>query len=611
MKRPDVKLVRETNEHLKQRSGIIYRRLLLKVLLSASKRKTDFAAKADRLHGLLRAKQLVTFYQEACAVHPSEFQDSASYFDAAQVAALVKKYPWNPSEIQTDPEGAAIKAFLHSEHKCKRTNQWFRAMKTCRREPYEDFLKRARDWISYVLGEFSLSKMLSHCDFGSGASIGVHGSATHVGRKIDKSVWTCTPLARPYYWSASYHNQQLEVISKELDGDGYAQYFQPLAGRKLRMVTFNKNEFAEKTAAAKRSIRTEPLFNGYLQKGADIHIRQCLRRVGIDLSSQERNQYYARFGSEEWTGCNCFCTIDLSSASDSIARALCKALLPFEWYEYLNAIRSPMGLFDLDGDGTHETLWKYEGFVSMGNGFCFPLETLLFCAICHAAGAGKPRKDFVVYGDDIVVRKDSFSAVMRWLKRLGFEPNRKKTFGDGPFRESCGADFWAGEDVRPYTLDHALDSVQNIFKFLNLCRRSEKTSNFFSCVWDDILQCLPRALHLHRPFKTEQSDSGVDPWVNTYMASLPSTSEYLRWNKRYQSWTWVELQQVAVHDQREYSAKSMMYACLRGASSEGMFTFRRKTKTRLRVMPGEGTITMEYLKRKGYHTLGAGWRVTN
>jgi len=247
-----------------------------------------------------------------------------------------------------------------------------------------------------------------------------------------------------------------------------------------------------------------------------------LKRIGIDLAEQDHNRERAKIGSVtgEWA------TIDLSSASDSIATEFVRELLPPEWFELLNSTRSLNYL--VNGNKT-----RFHKFCSMGNGFCFPLETLLFSAICHAAGAGEPGKDFLVYGDDIIVRTEHVEKLLHLLSYCGFTPNSKKTFYNGSFRESCGADWFAGEDVRPYTLDHKLDSVQNIFKFLNLSRRSFRTELFFREIRSSVLHMLPRNLRLFRP-QRGPADSGIDMTGDEHLYA-----PHCRFNKNLQCWEYL------------------------------------------------------------------------
>jgi hypothetical protein len=108
-------------------------------------------------------------------------------------------------------------------------------------------------------------------------------------------------------------------------------------------------------------------------------------------------------------------------------------------------------------------------FSSMGNGFTFELETLIFLAIareaCHLAGADE--SDVLVYGDDIIVPTLAGKLCTTLLRYFGFRPNSKKTFLTGVFRESCGGDYFNGVAVRPFYLKEFPDEPQKTFSLIN------------------------------------------------------------------------------------------------------------------------------------------------
>lgn len=89
----------------------------------------------------------------------------------------------------------------------------------------------------------------------------------------------------------------------------------------------------------------------------------------------------------------------------------------------------------------------------MGNGYTFELETLLFSCACRAVaemeGVALNHSNFSVYGDDIVAPSALYDPICSALRFLGFQPNLSKSFNSGPFRESCGGDYFRGEFVRP------------------------------------------------------------------------------------------------------------------------------------------------------------------
>jgi len=499
------------------------------------------------------------------------------HFAANQVASLIRKYPWNPSDVKTDPESTAKRTFRASEHRCKRMNQWFRLRRVRPRLDTTGVqLERMRSWIRYVLNDApNLPSIYDQCDFTGGAAIGVHGDATNLSRKLTAERWTVTPSALPYFAAALCNNfhyatrvarrnaivQSLHVSEEDMEAS-------------VQRVSANKVAFVPKTAKTYRSIAVEPLGNGFLQKGVDLFMRNRLKKVGLDLSDQSRNQELARQGSvldsEE-----SFCTIDLTSASDSISVELVRELLPPDWFNFLNRIRSPS--YMLDG-----VEYRSEKFCTMGNGFCFPLETLIFAAACHGVNAGTCGQDFIVYGDDIIVRRKAFSDVIRLLSKIGFKTNRKKTFGQGPFRESCGSNWYYGEDVTPFTLDSGLDKLESLFKFVNLSRRNNRTTIFLSECVRAVLALIPNRLLFLRPYQGSPG-SGID------LRDLEFTPRFMRYRK-YFTVRWLELDSRPVKDVWQYPSWVVEAAALRGHPSDQLFTYRRKVVVRVRETARSGDL---------------------
>lgn len=236
------------------------------------------------------------------------------------------------------------------------------------------------------------------------------------------------------------------------------------------VVTGSRLSCVPKNTEISRTICTEPLLNMIFQKGIASAIEEGLRRkLGIHLSTQpDKNAELARIGS--LTGR--FGTIDLSSASDSMSITLCKEMLPRSVFDMLMRVRSPSTT--LPGGEVVEL----HMIASMGNAFCFPLQTLLFSAVvvgCYRAlgvplekpywppyrvlGANDTRTlgNFAVFGDDIIVETRCYNLVTRVLSILGFSVNHDKSFSEGPFRESCGSDFHQGNNVRGVYIQHLRD----------------------------------------------------------------------------------------------------------------------------------------------------------
>jgi len=189
-------------------------------------------------------------------------------------------------------------------------------------------------------------------------------------------------------------------------------------------------------------------------------------------------------------------------------------------------------------------------------------------------------EDVHVYGDDIIVRKSVYEPLIELLAYLGFTTNSRKTFSSGPFRESCGADWYEGKDVRPFTLDFALDSVESIFKILNLSRRNERTEMFFLQTRDFLINLLPVSLRFFRPHP-RAADTGIDSTGDEHLYT-PNC----RFNRQQRIWECKSLQQSAVPDnfwhREDMRGLIALWGAMVGAASTAPFSFRGKTRTKVR-----------------------------
>lgn len=521
----------------------------------------------SRALGLLSGRKYKAFLDFTDTWCSQEYSTPQEHLAWNQLACLLKKYPFDDPMI--DRRGVALEKFSKAEHTCKRINQRFVARRLragVRPSPNEHLLDRARRYIVKVLGrEPNLDTIFDMCDFGPGASIGTHGDTTHVAEKLSGE-WTVTHLCAPVAIAALSRNAQVwEVLSSTplicYDHD----LFREAASSKVRYVHSNKITLVPKTAKTDRVIAIEPTLNGYVQKGIDQFMRKRLLAHGIDLSDQTRNQDLARQGS--MGGANPFSTIDLSSASDTISREIVKELLPAEWFNLLNRVRSHS--YDLDGNTLH-----YEKFTSMGNGFCFPLETLIFASIVAACYEDTGDREFSVYGDDIIVRQSSALAIIEMLKYCGFTTNVEKTFIFGSFRESCGADWFEGVNVRPYYIDEVPRNWYDIFKWLN----GISGKHGFHRAWNFLFGEIPPAWRFTRPYLG--ADDSISVPYDFHMGS-----PYCSWDRNLQTFRYARVVHSAIADNRSFGSGIEMYGALRGSPSFGEgrveFAFRRKTRTKL------------------------------
>jgi hypothetical protein len=250
------------------------------------------------------------------------------------------------------------------------------------------------------------------------------------------------------------------------------------------VVNYNKVTFVPKTAQMHRAIAVEPLMNVFLQLGVGDLLTRKLAKQGLNLRSQARNQLLARAGSN-WGGVPDLrpVTLDLSMASDTLSIELVRELLPEEWFNLLDDLRSPSGMMD-------NVEVPYAKFSSMGNGFTFQLESMIFyaltCAVAKQLGfphrkVNADSSSIAVYGDDIICPAGMALVLVDVLTYSGFVLNPDKSFLFGPFRESCGTDWFEGRDVRPLYLKRKVQNAKDLVFVANLCGRIYHNIDDTSC----------------------------------------------------------------------------------------------------------------------------------
>jgi hypothetical protein len=235
----------------------------------------------------------------------------------------------------------------------------------------------------------------------------------------------------------------------------------------------------------------EPDINMFIQKGVGTFLRRRLRKFGIDLNDQSRNRDLARQGSIT----NLLATLDLSSASDSVTTELVNLLLPTFWFTLLDASRCHVTIIDGEEHQNHM-------FSSMGNGFTFELESLLFFVLCKATAYFTGTRGVIsVYGDDIICPAEMYHEVSWVLGYFGFILNMDKSFPDGPFRESCGGHYYLGDDITPFYIREPVARMDSLIDVANKLREWSRLSPSLNLlnpeteeIWSWLKQRVPRCL---------------------------------------------------------------------------------------------------------------------
>jgi len=378
----------------------------------------------------------------ACELEYGELSANTAYH-LRQVLGFFSKR--SDLDLGVDRTEVAGLKFLESEELCWRTNELFKARaagQLALPPAVEATLWVAQRKIARILGELPRFSDLEPT-FGPGATTQVEKRNASPRAKLGQA-FACSEELIPVASAALGELQQWIPFG---DSDAVIVPLEIHPGRVA---------FVPKNAKTDRTIVVEPMLNSMYQLAIGKVIARRLRRFGQNIKDQSENQRLAREGS--LTGA--LATLDLSSASDTIAKELVFDLLPVDWAHFLSYFRTSKVEF---GNG-HLRLQK---FSSMGNGYTFPLETLIFYGLAKAATEQSGCQGAVrVYGDDIIVPVGAYNHLCEVLRVCGFIPNHKKSFSSGPFRESCGKDYLSGFDIRPFYLKGTLGG-EELFKLHN------------------------------------------------------------------------------------------------------------------------------------------------
>lgn len=377
------------------------------------------------------------------AVPLSEFTDSALCQQWLQFGALFLK----STDSNISPklrEEAAISGFLESNARCARFTKklrfyaahWDRAP-----ADVKQVVGRAKRLIADFLPRWGFDvyeKLIALSRPGGGMTIGTRDpSATSPPFKYGYTHLCTTRSALPHARAlVEYSPIWKRVVEAEEKSLVY------------RIVNYDRITTVPKDAVVDRTIGIGPALLVALQLGVHEFLAPLLkRRWGVTIDDQLPNSEAARAASQNWESLDSDVTIDIKDSSNSFCRGLIELMLPEGWLEYLTELRSPSFILP---DGTTQT---YEIWSCMGNGYTFVLQCMIYYALAEATqqvcqDRGRTR----VYGDDIIVSRGSALLLIEVLKWLGIRTNVSKSHLFGPFRESCGGEFFAGKRVTPVYL---------------------------------------------------------------------------------------------------------------------------------------------------------------
>lgn len=390
-------------------------------------------------------------------IRAEDYMSPESFAVDYLVVTLLSKWKGLPTGINTKDQ--AFNSWLAAEEQCSLTNRRFREFE---RRPFysrvEGILSDARRKIALVLGPLDVSHALSMCRWSGGATYDTRRGYT-TSQKQSTKKFAVTVGALPYFRACVETDPHWIAALTGFLPCGPVS----LLPNNFEIVRGNRWLTVPKSAKTDRCIAAEPLANSFLQQGVGRYIRGRLKRFHVDLDDQSINQRLAARAAFEGLA-----TLDLSMASDTLSYELVRALLPSDWFDFLCALRSP--------ESKLEGKWvKLSKFSSMGNAFTFELESLIFWAICKAQVDEEVQDGIVsVYGDDLIISRESYDSVKETLDWCGFSLNDEKSFRDGNFFESCGKHYFKGVDVTPAYQKELVGSLPEAIRFANRLVRWSK-----------------------------------------------------------------------------------------------------------------------------------------
>lgn len=370
----------------------------------------------------------------ASVPRPNECMDIAEFKAVYQLESVMKRYRFR-KDTYSDQEliEKAINGFRETQDRLANLDLDSLCVQS------QVVLDVAARYIAETLGKYDDDECRDRARFGRKASVGVPAKDA-----CEAAKWEIPISGSPEQisWFDS-EMSQIECVRDYMTAqsvcDPSRSFYQETNSLRLTLVP--------KTFKSMRSIMPNTTIGSYLSYGLGEMMRIRLQSGGYDIRTlQERHRKLAREASVH----GLHVTADLSSASDSISVALVKRLFPADWFEILNSTR--LSTVVLPDDSEVQSLT----FCTMGIGYTFPLQTLVFLALLKAVEAVFVSKScfdhkiISVYGDDMIYHSRMHSHVISLFGQLGFVINIDKTYHVGHFRESCGGDFFHGVGVRPF-----------------------------------------------------------------------------------------------------------------------------------------------------------------
>jgi hypothetical protein len=327
-----------------------------------------------------------------------------------QLMRYLKRFsPSNADKIQD----ASYSSFLANENRTKLLQR--KEYPTWLTSAIAEEISEVVDW-DQVVREID---NISLYDFKVPSGSVFEGNLTF-GQKIDKlssshPEWFKAPFGLPYVWPSYSEDSDIGAC---------------------------RVQAVPKSYKAARIIAMEPLSR---QSKAGIVADILARHLpsNLDIRDQGRNQQLAQQGS---LGRMPLATLDASNASDLISKTLWRQVFPYEFVRRVDELLSKYTICK----GVKRPMQMMS---TSGHALTFILETLVYYGIAAAAvhcvlGAGVCVPFIIsVYGDDVILPSAAAVTATQFYAMVGLKINESKSYWDGPYRESCGEEYYNGINI--------------------------------------------------------------------------------------------------------------------------------------------------------------------
>lgn len=296
-----------------------------------------------------------------------------------------------------------------------------------------------------------------------------------------------------------------------------------------------------KTYSGPRLIAAEPSEHQFCQQNIwhymDSRVTDSWIGKFISFRDQRRNQEMCLEGSRSGD----LCTVDLSAASDRVSCLVVQKVFRSN-PNLLRALRATRTRrINQNLSPLVPSTIELRKFSTMGSAVTFPVESLVFliislAAVATARGIRVMRssdlvglsREVSVFGDDLIIPKDSRELLVDALELLWFKVNTAKSFWTGQFRESCGVDAFRGSNVTPTYWRQSYDGKPE-----SLASVVETRNNFYKKWYLSTSAYLASTVRRGgRALLDVPIDSGVFGLVSRL--EPPPTSLRTRWNEELQ-----------------------------------------------------------------------------